>query len=195
MRIASGTLRGRGLESPKNVDMRPTTEKCRLALFNICQHICEGANFLDLFAGSGAMGIEALSRGANKATFVDSNVNCVKCIRNNLETLELKNEIIIHADVFSAMKRLGKQSQQFDIIYADPPYHEKHDPRPSFSLKVLQTYEELAAANHPLLTPQGLLFIEDAVEVDLVKNPLSFLSLLNVRNLGKSVLHEFCRLS
>lgn len=193
MKIATGILRGRGFDSPKNVDMRPTTEMCRQALFNICQHFVEGAKFLDLFAGSGAMGIEALSRGASGVTFVESNSNCIKCIKSNLEKLELKDvSKVIHADVFDTMKRLAKHSQQYDIIYADPPYHDKHDKSPSFSLKVLLTYEELARANHPLLAPEGLLFIEDGIEVDLANNPLSFLTLKSVRHLGKAVLHEFC---
>jgi 16S rRNA (guanine(966)-N(2))-methyltransferase RsmD len=192
MKIASGTLRGRGLESPKNADMRPTTEMCRQALFNICQHACEGAKFLDLFAGSGAIGIEALSRGARESTFVDSNTNCIKCIKANLTKLELtKSSKVIFGNVFDVLKRLGKQSAKYDIIYADPPYHDKHDKGPSLSLQVLLLLEQMAGAGHQLLVPHGLLFIEDAIEIDLKENPLTHFSLTSLRKLGKSVLHEF----
>ena len=76
MKVASGTLRGRKLDTPKSAAVRPTMEMCRQALFNICQNYCEGAHFLDLFAGSGAIGIEALSRGAASSTFVEKHVQC-----------------------------------------------------------------------------------------------------------------------
>lgn len=191
MKIATGFLKGRTLESPKNVDMRPTTEMCRQALFNICQHVCEGAQFLDLFAGSGAIGIEALSRGASSATFVDSHSSCIKCIKNNLTKLDLtKNSHVIHGDVFDVIKRLGKQGRTFDIIYIDPPYHDKHDKSQPLSVRVLQALELAALAGHLLLKPQGLLFIEDGIEMDIAGIPLSRFSLQGVRKLGRSVLHE-----
>ena len=151
----------------------------------------EGAKFLDLFAGSGAMGIEALSRGAAGATFVDSHANCIKCIKTNVEKLGLTMSVkIIHRDVFVAMRSLAKLGQQFDIIYADPPYHDLRDKNVSFSARVVMVYEELAKSGSQLLTPQGELFIEDAIELD--KNlPLAFLRRQNVRHLGKSVLHQY----
>lgn len=192
MKIATGALRGRSLETPKNADVRPTTEMCRQALFNICQHLIDDSAFLDLFAGSGAMGIEALSRGAKSSTFVDSNSNCIKCIKSNLEKLDLtKASRVIHGDVLDAIKRLGKQDRKYDIIYVDPPYHDKHDKTPPLSLRVVTTLDDLASENHNLLTPHGLLFVEDAIEIDVSQNPLRSLTLKGIRHLGRSVLHEF----
>src|SRR5436305_1632219 len=102
MRIIAGTFKNRRLIAPKGDATRPTTEQLRESLFNICQHYLEGAHFLDLFAGSGAMGLEALSRGASYATFVDNNKESVGYIHANVEALKVGGHSkVICGDVFT----------------------------------------------------------------------------------------------
>jgi 16S rRNA (guanine(966)-N(2))-methyltransferase RsmD len=120
LRIFGGQFKGRVLKSPKSETTRPTQGIVREAVFNICQELTQGARFLDLFAGSGAMGLEALSRGASHATFVERDKHSVSCLKENLTLLNLTDR----AQVFpiDAHAALNKITQSFDIIYIDPPY-------------------------------------------------------------------------
>jgi RNA methyltransferase, RsmD family len=120
LKILSGEFKGRLLKSPSEKTTRPTQGIMRAAVFNICQQEIEGANFLDLFAGSGAMGLEALSRGACHATFVEKDHLAAACIRENIKLLKVNDR----AEVFStqALVSLNKMTEPFDIIYIDPPY-------------------------------------------------------------------------
>src|SRR5690349_14081953 len=95
LRIIGGTLRGRRLLSPKSSLTRPTTAIVRKSVFDICQEIIVDAEFLDLFAGSGAMGIEALSRGAKHVTFVDSNAQAIQCVEHNLRLFKMEKQATI----------------------------------------------------------------------------------------------------
>lgn len=122
MRIITGSARGRRLITPQGLDVRPTPEKVKEALFSALQFDIEGRRVLDLFAGSGQLGIEALSRGAESATFVDTSPVSVKTVEKNLETAGLKeNARVIKTDyaAFCASAR-----EIFDIIFLDPPYEE-----------------------------------------------------------------------
>lgn len=120
MRVIAGSVRGRRLETPKNNSIRPTQDRVREALFNILQSRLDGARFLDLFAGTGAMGIEALSRGATHATFVESDSTGVALIQRNLAMtgFEASARIMHHTLPQAFMKMEGR----YDLIYADPPY-------------------------------------------------------------------------
>ena len=117
MRVITGSARGRRLKEPKNMDIRPTTDKVKESIFNIVQFDLEGRRVLDLFAGTGQLGIEALSRGAKSAVFVDESNEAVKIIRENLEHCGLKGEVA-RDDAIGFLSRGGK----FDIIFLDPPY-------------------------------------------------------------------------
>ncbi len=117
MRVITGSARGRRLKEPKNMDIRPTTDKVKESIFNIVQFDLEGRRVLDLFAGTGQLGIEALSRGAKSAVFVDESNEAVKIIRENLEHCGLKGETT-RDDAIGFLSRGGK----FDIIFLDPPY-------------------------------------------------------------------------
>jgi 16S rRNA (guanine(966)-N(2))-methyltransferase RsmD len=121
MRVTGGSLRGRKLKTTPGLDSRPTTDKVRQAIFNILMHDILDADILDLFAGSGALGIEALSRGANSAVFVEKGRAQVAVIKDNLESLDLKAELI-NTDFKTACGRLSESGRKFDIIFADPPY-------------------------------------------------------------------------
>lgn len=117
MRVISGTAGGRRLKVPKGVT-RPSTDRLREALFSILGERVVGARVLDLFAGSGALGIEALSRGAGEAVFVDRHGGACGVIRDNLAATGLSGRVV-KADVFAALRR---EAGRFDLIFADPPY-------------------------------------------------------------------------
>lgn len=124
MRIIGGTAKGRRLASFRGMSIRPTTDKVREAIFNILPRPFTFKNVLDLFAGTGAMGIEALSRGAESVTFVDNDPKAVKIIKKNLELCKLTDKaVIIDRDVHSALDLLSRKGEKFDLIIIDPPYN------------------------------------------------------------------------
>lgn len=196
MHIFSGIFRSRKIVAPKGSETRPTSGRLREALFNICQGEIEGACFLDLFAGSGAMGLEALSRGAVKATFVDNSKESIRCIRTNIEALDLEKSCnVIYGDVFNSIKDLAKAGQTFDLIYADPPYEtyaSDKDGKKSYSARVVEILEGLIAEGKPLLKPGGSLFIEDAAGILLEGEKASgHLVLHDTRKMGRSALQHW----
>ncbi|MGA1824936.1 MAG: 16S rRNA (guanine(966)-N(2))-methyltransferase RsmD [bacterium] len=124
MRIIGGSAKGKRLKSPFGYSVRPTSDKVRESLFNILGGDVEDLCFLDLYAGSGAVGIEALSRGARKATFVDKKLSCIELIRTNLSNCNLEgNTEIIQYDVLGAVTSLANRQKRYDIIFIDPPYN------------------------------------------------------------------------
>jgi len=123
MRIITGIAKGRRLKTLQGQDVRPTLERARETLFNILGERVVGARFLDLFAGSGSVAIEALSRGAASAVLVDVSRECFRTIRENLETTGLKGQAQVwQVSAEVALNKLLKQGKQFDMIFCDPPY-------------------------------------------------------------------------
>lgn len=123
MRISAGEHRGRRLRSPRGTRTRPTSERLRQALFNALGARIQGARVLDLFAGTGAVGLEALSRGASTATFVEADRRAVASLRRNLLTLNLGGRArIVAADVLPTLARFRSARETFDCIFLDPPY-------------------------------------------------------------------------
>ncbi|HXG68374.1 MAG TPA: 16S rRNA (guanine(966)-N(2))-methyltransferase RsmD [Blastocatellia bacterium] len=123
MRVISGIYKGRKLRTLAGQAVRPTSDRLRETLFNILAPVIPGSRFLDLCAGSGAVGIEALSRGASRVTFVDQSRRACSVIQSNLASLGVEDEaVIINRDALSALKRFAAESAQFDIIFFDPPY-------------------------------------------------------------------------
>lgn len=122
MRVITGTAGGRKLYTPKSHNIRPALDKIKGAIFNILFNV-EGLNVLDLFAGTGAIGIEALSRGANYATFVDMSNEAVTIIRKNLELCGFNDKsLIFQRPVEVALEYFSKHDEKFDLIFVDPPY-------------------------------------------------------------------------
>ncbi len=117
MRVISGTARGRRLAEPKDMSIRPTTDKVKESIFNIVQFDIEGRRVLDLFAGTGQLGIEALSRGAASVTFVDEGSQAIKLMNENLKTCGFSAQVIKGSSL-SFLSSCGK----FDLIFVDPPY-------------------------------------------------------------------------
>lgn len=123
MRVIAGTARSIQLKTLEGLDTRPTTDRIKETLFNILQMDIQGSNFLDLFSGSGAIGIEALSRGAASCTFVDNSKKACECIRTNLENTRLQdNAVVMETDVNTAINRLNTKNIIYDIVFMDPPY-------------------------------------------------------------------------
>lgn len=123
MRVIAGSARRLLLKAPDGMDTRPTADRVKESLFNMLNPDLYGCAFLDLFSGSGAIGIEALSRGAQRAVLVDASMECAGIIKQNLEVTKLgENAEIINEDVYAAIERLGQRGDKFDIIFMDPPY-------------------------------------------------------------------------
>ena len=117
MRVITGTARGRRLKTPENYDIRPTTDNVKESVFNIIQFDIEGRRVLDLFAGTGQLGIECLSRGAAEAVFIDENTAAVKIVKANLKTCGF-TAAVLQQDALSYLRHCGK----FDLVFVDPPY-------------------------------------------------------------------------
>ncbi len=123
MRIGSGRFTGRRLHTPRGLATRPTSGRLKKSLFDTLASELEGARVLDLFAGAGALGLEALSRGAAFVVFVDRSRQAVEAIQTNLAELELEDQAdILEKDVRSALLLLGDQKEAFDVVVMDPPY-------------------------------------------------------------------------
>jgi len=183
MHIVTGIYKHRKLIAPKGMVTRPTAERVREAIFNICQFYVQNCEFLDLFAGSGAMGIEALSRGAKSATFVDHNKESVRAIRQNLENLKAENSAhVFNGNVLEFIERQAKRHKSYDIIYVDPPYDT------NLGQEVLTLIDETS-----LLKTGGTLFIEGPKDKDFEQLPLNTLELVSSRRLGKAFLFQFVK--
>ena len=149
MRIIAGSRKGHSIAAPKGLDTRPTSDRVREAVFNIVAPWVEDADVLDLFAGSGAMGLEALSRGAARAVFVEADPAACRTIERNLDKLGLRGEVRC-ADVLTA---IATERRRFDLVFCDPPYAESD-------------HEALARYLPRLLANGGLLVFETAAKVE-----------------------------
>ena len=124
MRVIAGKARRLPLKATPGLDTRPTIDRIKETLFNIINPDIPGCAFLDLYSGSGSIGIEALSRGARVSFFVENNAKAVKCIQENLAFTRLAEDaVVMQKNVLSAINELSLKKQHFDIVYMDPPYH------------------------------------------------------------------------
>ena len=146
IRITGGENRSRLLETPNTTLTKPTMDKVRAAVFNALGDAVRNARVLDLFAGSGSYGFEALSRGAKEATFIDSSFEAIKAVKKNAMNLNRKNVEILNSDVLAF---LHQNSKDFDIIFADPPYK-------------LEVYEELVKTllERKIVSDGGIIVLE-----------------------------------
>ena len=156
MRVIAGSARRLRLVTLEGLETRPSGDKIKETLFNILQFGLPDTEFLDLFSGSGAIAIEALSRGAARAVLVENNRRACECIRTNLETTRFTDRAeLMNCDVMTAIRRLEDQHRVFDFIYMDPPF------RKDLERTVL---ERLAGS--PILNPDTLIIAEAAKETD-----------------------------
>ena len=153
MRIIAGTHRGSRLVTPKGLDTRPTGDRVREAAFNLIGPL-DGAAVLDLFAGSGAMGLEALSRGAERAVFVESDRAAMRAIEQNLDKLRLRGTVL-REDAVRALRSEAQAGRRYDLVLVDPPYEMFSDLQPA-----------LARLLPRVLADDGLLVVETDARVE-----------------------------
>ncbi|MGH9752908.1 MAG: 16S rRNA (guanine(966)-N(2))-methyltransferase RsmD, partial [Blastocatellia bacterium] len=161
MRVIAGIYKGRRLKTFEGLSVRPTSDRLRETLFNILTPRIEGARFADICAGSGAIGIEALSRGALHITFIESSLKAARIISENLRNCGVSWEDykVINRDVIRALKHLATEKTQFDIIYFDPPYNSD-----------IYTPVMWLIAKHDLLAEDGVVIVEHRRQAPLLPN-------------------------
>ena len=160
MRIISGIYRGRQLKSPPSLDVRPTSDRLRETLFNILAPRIDDTRFLDLCAGSGAVGIEALSRGASHATFIDRSRKICRLIEVNLDTCKVPEDqtTIFNLEASDFLHQtLARNLEPWDIIFFDPPYRENYH----------RVLEFIGSNTDQLLTEEGLVIAEHYYKAEL----------------------------
>lgn len=141
MRVIAGSARSLPLKTPEGMDTRPTTDRIKETLFNVLQPDIPGCVFIDLFSGSGGIGIEAISRGATKAYFVELAPKAISCIQQNLSFTKFTDRgIVLKQDVLAALS--GIREEQVDIIFMDPPYNQEHEKRVLNLLRTLSYVTE-----------------------------------------------------
>lgn len=157
MRVISGSARGLKLKAPEGLSTRPTTDRIKESLFNIIAADLYDCRFLDLFSGSGAIAIEALSRGAKKAVMVDADIKSIRVINHNVASARVNDRAeVIKSDVAAAISRLGTRGDKFDIIFMDPPYNRDF---------VNRTLNNLVKAD--ILSDSGYIIAEQSMEDDV----------------------------
>jgi 16S rRNA (guanine966-N2)-methyltransferase len=154
MRVIAGSRKGHKLAAPRGLDTRPTSDRVRENIFNLVGPV-DGARVLDLFAGSGALGIEALSRGAAGAVFVELDADAVRTIKRNLDHVRLTGARVVHGDVLRTIAQEATAGAKYDLVLVDPPYG---------MLTEIQT--RLARHLPPLLAADGLLVVETDARVE-----------------------------
>ena len=169
MRIIAGAYRGLQLRTLKGGNLRPTSDQLRETLFDILGPSVEGANFLDAYAGTGAVGLEALSRGARDVVFIEHHRAAAQMIRQNLAALKIDSGYeLLTCSVLTGIERLEKQGERFDIVFLDPPYAEIREYH--------HTLRQLARSS--LLLPTSMVVSEHSRHVELEE---SYLSLFRMR--------------
>ncbi len=161
MRIIAGSRKGSRIFAPKGRDTRPTGDRVREAAYTLIGPV-EGAAVLDLFAGSGAMGLEALSRGAARAVFVESDVDAARTIERNLDKLRLTGATVLRADALTALRQEAGAARRYDLVLVDPPYG---------TFVRMQT--ALATYLPTVLEPGGLLVVETGAKENPELPPLA----------------------
>lgn len=180
MKIVAGKNRGNKLKSLKGLSIRPTSQKVREALFDILGISIEGTYFLDLFAGTGAIGIEALSRGAQKVIFIEKEIKCIKIIKENLKkTKNNQNSLVFKIDFLSGIKLLAKKNYLLDFIFLDPPYN-----------MGLANISLLEISKLPILKKNSVVIVQH-YKKEKVEENINNLKLFDQRKYGESYLSFF----
>lgn len=181
MRVIAGVAKGRRLRVPKRKGVRPTSEYLREALFDILGSSVHGVRFLDLYAGSGAVGIEALSRGAAEVVFLEQDPACLQVLRANVAMTGLQERRVVAGDVLRALPRLVRQREHFDIIFVDPPYETD---------LAMRTLDALASGD--LLRPRGVVIVEHFAK-DPLPQDIGMLGRVREKAHGQTVLSFYQR--
>lgn len=154
MRVIAGTARSLPLKAPSGMDTRPTTDRIKETLFNMLMPYLSGSIFVDLFSGSGGIGIEAISRGAKRAYFIENGKEAVACITDNVKfTRFTEQAVILKQDVFAAL--VGSIRETVDVIFMDPPYESGYEKK---ALEILK--------DASYVTEDTLIVVEASVDTD-----------------------------
>jgi len=182
MRVISGTARSLQLKSVPGLATRPTTDRIKETIFNMIGRDVIAARFLDLFAGSGGIGIEAKSRGASQVVFVDQAAAAVKVIEENLAHCKFYEGVqVMRIEVVAALRQLGLQGHQFDLIFIDPPYHAG-----------LETLVLQGIIANDVLSDEGYIILEADIATRIDPKQISGLELFKEKHY-KSNQHLFLR--
>lgn len=177
MRVITGKLKGKKLISPPDDLVRPTADRVKESLFNIIHPLLLGSHCADLFAGSGNLGIEALSRGAEHCVFVDKSSDSLQIVRKNLISCKLELvSTIIESDIFKCFPQLEKHTP-FDLIFADPPYDFPN---------IYKLPKKIEDFN--LLKPKGWFILEHSKLVDVTSFTVKELTIKDQRTYGKTTI-------
>jgi 16S rRNA (guanine966-N2)-methyltransferase len=153
MRIIAGERKGHTIFAPKGLDTRPSSDRVRENVFNIVAPWVEDARVLDLYAGSGAMGLEALSRGAARVLFIDSDPEAVRAIERNLDKLRLSRATVLRRDAVTGLAEEAAAGRKYDLVLVDPPY-------------AMTDYDALARYLPRVLADDGLLVLESGARTE-----------------------------
>ena len=153
MRIIAGSRKGHTIFAPKGLETRPTSDRVRENVFNIVAPWVEGGRVLDLYAGSGAMGLEALSRGAETAVFVESEPEAIRAIERNLDKLRLTGARVVRGNAATGLTQEAGAGRKYDLVLADPPYE-------------MTDYATLFRYLPQVLADDGLLVVETSAKVE-----------------------------
>jgi 16S rRNA (guanine(966)-N(2))-methyltransferase RsmD len=182
MRVTGGKFRGVPIKTPGGKRTRPTSDKVRQALFNVLGENVACARTLDLFAGSGALAIEALSRGAESAVLVEKNASAARTLRANIEKIGLSEKAkVFQCDFRSALTRLSRDGEMFDIIFIDPPYEG------DFLTDVCKSLQE------SIVTTKDSIIVVEHFSKTAPPDTIAGLSLANTRAYGQTTLSYYFR--
>jgi 16S rRNA (guanine966-N2)-methyltransferase len=187
MRVIAGIYKGRKISMPKGI--RPTKDNVKEALFNVLHGCINGARVLDLFAGSGSLGIEALSRHAKEVVFVDNSKLCTDVIYDNItklspEYISVSIRMIIK-DAFAAIRLLHAEGRKFDVIFIDPPYYKDKVHQPYIRNRVIKCLKYISI--YDILCHSGLVFVEH-FKKDIVPENVECLTLYRQLNYGDTII-------
>lgn len=178
MRIISGSARGLKLATLEGTETRPTLDRVKEPLFSIIQTKIKDAKVLDLFAGSGALGLEALSRGAQNAVFTDISKRAVEVINQNIKKMKFEEKsVVLNQSYEKTLKELASESKEFDLIFLDPPYA---------SGLLENAIQEIISYN--LLSKEGIIIVETDMESELQKVQNIGLHIKDIRKYGRVIL-------
>ncbi len=180
--MISGNAKGVKLKTLKGMDTRPTSDKVKGSIFNILAPYVEDSKVLDLFSGTGNLGIEAVSRGASFAYLIEKNRKCHDTIMENINKTKLKYKIkLIIADVYSALKSFNKKEEKFDLIFMDPPYLK------GFILPCLESIDDL-----DLLNIDGIIVVEHDIK-DIIPSTVGNIVKFKEKKYGTTMVSFYCK--
>ena len=184
MRVISGSAKSLKLKTVEGMDTRPTQDRIKETLFNMIQYDIPGSVFLDLFSGSGGIGIEALSRGAKEAFFVENAKKAIRCIRDNLTYTHLAGQAhVLDMDVGTAVRKLDEQGKVFDFIFMDPPYEK------GFEEKILSEIDQSGVCDE-----DTIVIVESSLNTEIDDQKFQHLRVIRVKEY-KTNKHTFLKKS